>query len=103
LFLPDGRLMDQEVKAFEGILPVLPLRPESLGRNYQDPVRGQPFSGNLLKAVFDKIRQGYGIFHVKTELDGSGDLVDILTSRPGGMGIMEFYFFIVNVQRRRVH
>jgi hypothetical protein len=26
-----------------------------------------------------------------------------LTSRPGGMGIMEFYFFIVNVQRRRVH
>ena len=43
------------------------------------------------------VRQADGVAHVKTNLDGRGDFIDILASRPRGMDKMEFYLIFVNV------
>jgi len=95
--------MDHQIEALKGVLPVLSLGPEPMGRNYQDAIRCQAVPGNLLKPFSNMVRQAYGVFHVKTKLDCRGDFIDILASRPGGMDKMEFNFFFINVQRQCIH
>lgn|GEM_PF-3433358 len=91
------------VESIECVLSVLQLGPEPMSVNYQDPVTGQSFPGNPYEAVSNMFRQADGVAHVKTKLDCRGNFIDILTSRPGGMDKMEFYFFFVKVQRMFIH
>jgi hypothetical protein len=101
--LLDSRLLDHQIKALKGVLPVLSLGPEPMGRNYHDAIRCQAVPGDLLKPFSNMVRQADTVLHVKTKLDCRGDFIDILAAGPGGMDKMEFNFLFINVRGLCIH
>ena len=81
-----GNAANQSGKSLQGIRAVPFLGAEALGLEDNDPVGRKPAVMQQEEALLVKVREGGGC-HRKTQVDGSGDLVDILAAGTlGGNG-----------------
>jgi hypothetical protein len=76
-------LLDQGGKPLQGVLSVLLLCAEPLGRYRQDAVSRDPGAPQPEQPGPDVIGQGRRVSHVEPQPDRGGDLVDVLAARPG--------------------
>lgn len=81
---PFRRPPDQDGQTVKGVLAVLLPAAESLGIDDQHPIAGDPPAGDSLQPTPGFVGQGAGPGNVKAKLNGSGNLVDMLSARPGG-------------------
>ena len=98
---PLAGLVDQQGQAVQGVLPVLLLGPEPAGLNEKDTLFGESLSGKASETPLDLVREGRGSAHVESQSDCSGDLVDVLTSGPGGPEELELKLLGVYLHTRR--
>src|SRR3954447_14381312 len=78
-----GGAADQVEEALLGVLAVALLGAVALGGDDQDAVAGQPAAGQLLEALAHGLGQARGAADVEAELDGGGELVDVLAAGAG--------------------
>jgi hypothetical protein len=96
-----GRLPDQAHQAGNGVLAVLFLGAEPPGIDDQMPFFGHPLSAQPGKTFPNIFGQGRRMGHIEAELNGSGDLIDILPARPGGADELLMNFFLSDRDRLR--
>src|SRR5437588_7478501 len=73
-----GGAADQVEEALLGVLAVALLGAVALGGDDQDAVAGQAPAGEAREALADRLRQARRAADVEAELDGRGELVDVL-------------------------
>jgi len=81
----DSGLPDHGNQPGYSILTILFLGPEATGLDNQNTVFGKAPARQAYQALAYVSGQGRGPAHVKAELHGGGNLVDILSPGPGGM------------------
>lgn len=86
---------DDLAEPFQGIFLVLFLSPVLLGLDDDNPVLGQPLVTERQQPFLAGVGQG-GVADVKAQMDGAGDLVDILAPGPAGPDKMDLDFIIGN-------
>ncbi len=87
---------DDPAEPCQGIFLVLFLRPVLLGLDDNDPVLGQPLIIEGQQPFLAGIGQGR-VADVKTQVNGAGDLVDILAPGPAGPDKMQLDFIFGDV------
>lgn len=75
----DGDAFDQFLEPCEGIVPILLLGTVLLGFDHDDPVFSDAAIAQIEEAFFVEWRQGRCV-DVETQMDGSGDFIDILAA-----------------------
>jgi hypothetical protein len=95
---PEGYqgIPDDLTEPFQGIRPVLLLGAVLLGLDDENPVLGQPLVAHGQQALFHTVGQR-GTADIKAQMDGAGDLVDILAPGAAGPDKMELDFIIGDV------
>jgi len=91
---PFSRPSDQTGQTVQGVFAVLLPAAEPLGIDDQYPFSGDSPAGNLHQSPPGAAGQRTGSGNIKTQLNGSGNLVDMLSARPGGTneGLPDFAF-----------
>lgn len=86
-------ICDELLQSAQRILLVLFLGPVFLGLDDDDAILGQSLTAECQQSLLIGLGQR-GMRNVKTEMDGAGDLVDILAPGPAGPDKMDLDFII---------
>ena len=87
------RLPDHGYQPGQGIFTVLFLASERLGLDVDDAVAADPVVMLCEETLFQLIGQA-GCPDIEPQVDGTGDLVDVLATRPTGADGMKFDFML---------
>src|SRR5690348_3827162 len=78
-----GGAADQVEEALQGVLAVALLGAVALGGDDQDAVAGKAATGEALQALAHRLGQAGRAADVEAELNGGGELVDVLAAGAG--------------------
>lgn len=81
LFAPFFGMLDEGVKSLQGFFPVSFVGPVVLGLYDNHPISGKATVAQVEQPAFDSLGQA-GVHHIKVQLDGGGDFIDILPTGP---------------------
>ena len=89
-------LADQIDQSANSVPTVLALAAESVGMDDEHAVIRHSFPCQAYETPSNVLGQREGVFRVKTDLNGRGDLIDILTARSGCPDKMFLYFVLAD-------